>query len=190
MDDVRLAPARHKLDVADYHRMADAGIFAHDARIELIDGDLIDMAPIGQLHAGAVNGLNEALVLACAGRAIVSPQNSVRLDRRSEPQPDIAILKRRPDFYRTGEPPSPADVLLLIEVADTSLDFDRAIKLPLYARAGIGELWIVDVNRRVLHAYRTPSADGYAHTTAHLPAEQIALSLAPDITVRLDLVFG
>lgn len=189
MDDALVLPARHRLNVDEYHRMAEAGIFGEDDRIELIDGDLIDMAPIGQAHAAIVNGLNEAFVLACAGRAIVSPQNPVRLGQWSEPQPDMTILRRREDYYATGEPPGAADVLLLVEVADSSLRFDRTVKLPLYARAGIGEVWIADVNRRVLEAFRNPSGDHYGESTRHAPGEQLALSLAPDVSVRLDAIF-
>jgi Uma2 family endonuclease len=190
MEDSNVLPARHKLDVDDYHRMADAGIFGEDDRIELIDGDLIDMAPIGQGHAAIVMELNEALCMACAGRAIVSPQNPVRLDRLNEPQPDLAVLRRRADFYATGERPGPADVLLLVEVADSSLRFDQTVKLPLYARAGIAEVWIVDLKRRVLDAYRLPAGDGYAEMVTHQPGDQLALVLAPEIVVKLDLVFG
>ncbi len=190
MDDAMVRPARHRLSVDEYHRMADAGIFGEDDRIELIDGDLIDMAPIGQAHAAIVSGLNEALVMACAGRAIVSPQNPVRLDPLSEPQPDLAVLRRRGDYYATGEPPGAADVLLLVEVADSSASFDRTVKLPLYARAGIGEVWIVDVRRRALEAFRKPVAKEYRERITYQSGEQLALSLAPDIIVKLDLILG
>ena len=190
MDDAAIVPVRHKLNVHDYHRMADAGIFDACDRIELIDGDLIDMAPIGQGHAAIVNGLNEALVVACAGRAIVSPQNPVRLDPSSEPQPDLAVLRRRADFYASGERPGPDDILLLVEVADSSLRFDQTVKLPLYARAGIAELWIVDLKRRILTAYRNPAGDGYGEAATHHPGDQLALALAPEIIVRLELMFG
>lgn len=190
MDDVTVVPARHKLTVDEYHRIAEAGIFGEDDRIELIDGDLIDMAPIGQGHAAIVNGLNEALFLACVGRAIVSPQNPIYLDEASEPQPDLAVLRRRADFYATGERPGPADVLLLIEVADSSVTFDRTVKLPLYARAGIAEVWIVDLKRRVIDAFRNPAAGRYHETTSHQSGEHIALSQSPDIVVKLDPVFG
>ena len=190
MDDAAIAPARHRLTVHDYHRMADAGIFGEDDRIELIDGDLIDMAPIGSEHAAVVNRLAEAFFIACAGRAIVSVQNPVRIDESSEPQPDVAILRRRADFYATGGHPGPADILLLVEAADSSLRFDRTVKLPLYARAGIAELWIVDLKRRVVDAYRGPASDGYCEKAKHRAGEELALSLAPEIVVRLDLVFG
>ena len=167
MDDAGVLPARHRVDVDAYHRMGEAGVFAPGERVELIEGDLIDMAPIGQGHAAVVNGLNEALVLACAGRAIVSPQNGLRLDQWSEPEPDFAILRRRADFYATGERPGPADVLLLVEVADSSLRFDRRVKLPLYARMGIVEVWLIDLKARVLEACRAPSGEGYARMETH-----------------------
>lgn len=189
MNDIAALPARHRLDVHAYHRMGEAGIFAPEDRVELIDGDLIDMAPISQGHAAIVNGLTEALVLACAGRAIVSTQNPIRLDLSSEPQPDLAVLRRRPDFYATGTPPGPADTLLLIEVANTSLRFDRIVKLPLYARAGIPEVWIVDLNRRVIEAFRTPEAGTYRNTATHRPGDHVCLSLVPDIIVPLILAF-
>ncbi len=183
-------PARHRLDVHAYHRMAEAGIFGEDDRIELVEGDLIDMAPIGQDHAAAVCGLTEALVIALDRRAIVSPQNPVQLDAFSEPQPDIAVLKRRADFYRSGERAGPGDVLLLIEVADSSLRFDREVKLPLYARAGIPEIWIVDLKTRVLEAYRRPEHGIYAETSSHGPADSVALHAASDIVISLRNVFG
>ncbi len=190
MDDPAVLPARHKLDVDAYHRMGEAGIFAPGERVELIDGELIDMAPIGQGHAAVVNRLNEALVIASAGRAIVSPQNSVRLGRFSEPQPDLALLRRRADFYETGERPGPADVLLLVEVADNSLRFDRTVKLPLYARSGIVEVWIVDLRRRVVDVFRAPAGDAYGETATHGAPDSIALAAAPEIVVRLDLIVG
>lgn len=189
MDDAGIAPARHRLTVHDYHRMADAGIFGEDDRIELIDGDLIDMAPIGTGHASVVNRLTQAFVLACAGRAIVSIQNPIALDDMSEPQPDVVISRFRDDFYAT-EHPGPADILLLVEVADSSLRFDRTVKLPLYARAGIGEVWIVDLVHRVVDAHRGPASDGYSSPTKHYPGETLPLALAPEIIVRLDLMFG
>ena len=190
MDDAGVVPMRHKLDVDDYYRMADAGILGEDDHVELIDGEVIDMAPIGQCHAATVNRLNRALVMACGDKAIVSTQNPVRLDRLNEPQPDFAVFRPRADFYATGERPGPADVLLLVEVADSSLRYDRAIKLPLYARAGIAEVWIVDLQRRVLDAYRRPVGGEYAEVATHRPGDQLALAIAPEITVQLDLMLG
>ena len=190
MDDAGIVPARHRLNVDDYYRMAEAGILGEGDRVELIEGDLIDMAPIGQGHEGIVCGLAEALFIACAGRAIVSPQNPVRLSRLSEPQPDLAVLRRRADFYATGERAAAGDVLLLVEVADSSLSFDRTVKLPLYARAGIPELWIVDLKRRVVDAYRAPAGDEYEETGTYRAGDRVALAVAPEIVVILGLVFG
>ncbi len=189
MDDA-IMPTRHKLDVDAYHRMADAGILGEDDRVELIDGEIIDMAPIGQGHAATVNGLNRALVMACGTRAIVSVQNPVRLDRLNEPQPDFAVLRPRADFYAKGKRPGPRDVLLLVEVAHSSLRFDQTVKLPLYARAGIPELWIVDLHRRALDAYRRPTGGEYAEVATHRPGDQLALAAAPDLIVTLSLAFA
>jgi Uma2 family endonuclease len=134
--------------------------------------------------------LVEALVVACSGRAIVSAQNPIRLNQNSEPQPDVAVLRRRADFYATGERPGPSDVLLMVEVADSSLSFDRNVKFPVYARACIGEYWIVDLKRRVLDAYKTPSGSEYSEMTTYHPGDRVALALAPEIIVKLNIVFG
>ena len=190
MVDTDVVLTRHKLNVEDYGRMVDAGILGEGDRVELIDGELIDMAPIGQGHAATVNALNRALVLACGERAIVSPQNPVRIDQLNEPQPDFALFRPRADFYHAGDQPGPADVLLLIEVADSSAQFDRTVKLPMYARAGIAEVWIIDLKRRVLDVYREPTGDEYRETVTHQPGDIVMLALAPEIKVPLDRVFG
>ena len=187
MDDAGIAPARHRLTVRDYHRMADAGIFGEDDRIELIDGDLIDMAPIGPGHASVVNRLTQAFVLACAGRAIASIQNPVALDDTSEPQPDVVISRLRDDFYATGHP-GPADILLLVEVADSSLRFDRTVKLPLYARAGIAEVWIVDSKHRTIDANKKPVGSGYGEMVTHQTGEQFAFALGSEIARVLNFM--
>lgn len=189
MDEEAVVLTRHKLTVDDYYRMAEAGILGKDDRVELIDGEIIDMAPIGQVHAAVVNGLTRALVMACGEKAIVSTQNPVRVNRLNEPQPDFAVFRPRADFYATGERPGPADTLLVVEVADSSLRFDTKVKLPLYARSAIPEVWIVDLPGRVLHAYRRPAGDAYGETATHQAGETLALALAPEIVVRLDLMF-
>lgn len=190
MDDTDLVLTRHRLDVDAYYRMAEVGILGEDDRVELIDGELIDMAPIGQDHAATVNKLTRALVMAFGEQAIVSVQNPVRLNRFNEPQPDFAVFRPRADFYATGERPGPSDTLLVIEVADSSLRYDRAVKLPLYARAGIAEVWIVDLRRRVVDVHRAPAGDGYATVETHGPDDTVTLALAPDIAVVLHRVFG
>ena len=181
---------RRKLDADAFYRMVESGILGREDRVELIDGELIDMAPIGQDHGSVVARMNEALVLALAGQAIVLPQSSIRLDRLNVPEPDFAILKRRADFYGTGEPAGPADVLLVIEVADSSLRYDRTVKLPLYARSSIPETWIVDLKRRTVEAYRLPTGNQYSQSSMHRLGETISLAAAPGVTLRVDQVFG
>src|SRR6476659_3569905 len=149
LDEPRLLAAhpwvtRRPITVTEYHRMGEVGILGDRDRVELIEGELVAMSPIGSYHHGTVNKLNHALVQAVGERAVVSVQGPVRLDEFSEPEPDLALLKPRPDFYRDAHA-GPADVLLLIEVADTSLNYDRAVKRALYARHTIQELWIVDL---------------------------------------------
>ena len=188
MDDAAVVPGRHKLDVHDYERMVMAGILGERDRVELIRGEIMDMAPIGQGHEGTVNALNQALVLACEGKAIVSVQNLIRLDRWSVPQPDFAVFRYRADFYLEGTRPTPSDALLLVEVADSSLRYDREVKLPLYAAAGTSECWIVDLQQRVVDAYWRPEGGGYAETATHRGGDRVALSAAPDIMVALPSV--
>ncbi len=153
-------PRRHGFSRDDYYRMAAAGILGEDDRVELIEGEIIDMAPIGSHHAGTITDLNARLQRALAGMALVSVQSPVILSDRSEPEPDLAVLKRRADCYRSGHP-EPADVFLLIEVAETSLAYDREVKLPLYAAHGIPETWIVDLEGHQLGIHRQPAAAGY-----------------------------
>jgi Uma2 family endonuclease len=146
---------KHYFSVDDYYRMADAGLFPIDARVELIEGEVIEMSPIGNRHAGCVNRLSRFLNRAASDFAIVSVQNPVRLNDFSEPQPDIALLKPRDDFYSNSHP-TPADVLLIIEVADTSVDYDRRVKLPLYARAGIPETWLMVLLKDFIEIHSQP----------------------------------
>jgi Uma2 family endonuclease len=156
-------PCRHAYSVDDYYRMAETGILRPGDRVELIEGEIIDRAPIGSRHAAAVNRISNILKLSVGTQAIVAIQNPVRLDRHSEPQPDIALLHPHADFYAAAHP-GPADVLLIIEVADSTLRYDRDTKLPLYARHGIPEVWLVDIDNNSFTIHRTPQAAGYAHT--------------------------
>jgi len=140
--------------------MAEVGLLAPDARVELIEGEIIDMAPIGTNHASVVNQLTRLLVMAVGERGIVQAQGPARLDRYSEPEPDIAVFAPRADFYR-HERPSLAQTLLVIEVSDSTLRYDRDVKVPLYARHGIREVWIVDLQHNELRVYRRPQGDSY-----------------------------
>jgi hypothetical protein len=155
-------PARRKIDVDAYHRMAEAGIFAPDERVELIDGEILQMVPIGSEHGATVIRLNRLFdPAALHHRAIVAVQSPLRLDATTEPVPDLMLLRSRPDDYRDALP-GPQDVLLVVEVAKSSLDYDRSVKAPLYARAGVGELWIVDLVGRAVEVAKEPGADGFA----------------------------
>lgn len=146
---------KHYFSVDDYYRMADAGVFPIEARVELIEGEVIEMSPIGNRHAGCVNRLCTLLNREAHGLAIVAVQNPVRLNDFSEPQPDIALLKPRDDFYASAHP-TPADVLLIIEVADTTAEYDRRVKLPLYARAGIPEAWLMILPKDIIEVHSQP----------------------------------
>ena len=190
MDDGLVMAMRHRLGVDAYFRMGEAGVFAAGERVELIGGDIIDMAPIGQEHEGVVNGVSQALMVASLGRAIVSTQNSVRLDMWTAPQPDVAVLRYRADFYMTGERAGVGDVLLLVEVADSSLAYDRGVKVPLYARAGVGEVWVVDVRQGVVEVYRGPEEGGYRGVSVVRRGDEVALAMDEGILVRLDVPLG
>jgi len=178
----------HRLTVADYHRMGQVGIFSADDRVELIEGEIIDMAPIGSEHAGTVKFLANALRIAVGGRAIISVQDPIFLDRYSEPEPDVALLKPRNDFYRSAHP-RPEDVLLIIEVADTTLRYDREIKAPLYARHGIPELWIVDLENRCLEVFRAPAEAVYQEVKGIERAGVLTPVALPDVSIDLKGLF-
>ena len=179
-----LPPQRHRFSVADFYALGDVGILAPDARVELIEGEVIDMAPIGSPHAGIVNVLTREFVLAVGDAATVSIQNPVRLSDFSQPQPDVALLRPRTDGY-AGAMPTAADVFLLVEVAASSLSFDRTVKMPLYARHGIPECWVVDIEGGQVIRYADPGASGYA-TCAPLPSlERVALPGLPGCRVNL-----
>lgn len=175
---------RRKLSVDEFHRIGTAGILREDDRIELIDGEMIEMAPIGSKHAAKVNRLSRMLALAAGRNAIVSTQNPILLPPRSEPQPDIALLKPRPDDYETSLPRA-RDVLLIIEVSDVTLAYDREVKIPLYALHAISEVWLLDVQDRQMIVHRRPSAKGYRRIVTFGRTESIAPQALPG--VRIDL---
>ena len=182
---------RYRFNVDEFARMGEAGVFTEDDRVELIDGEVLEMSPIGSPHAGTVNRLTELLVTRLAGRANVIVQNPLRLDRHTEPQPDLVVARRRKDFYADRHP-EPADVLLVIEVADSSLRYDRTEKAPRYGRAGIPETWLVDVQAGTVTVYADPGPEGYARQQVRRRGERIAAASipvpVPGLTV--DDVFG
>lgn len=173
---------RHRFTVEDFLRMAEAGIFTEDDRVELLDGDIVQMAPIGSRHASVVIRLNRLLGQQIGETYFVSPQNPVRLTAHSLPQPDLAILRPRADFYAKAHP-TPDDVLLLIEVADTTLREDRKDKIPSYARAGIPEVWLVDLVSEVIERYTAPRGGFYREAQIFSRGETVEgqiVSLAVD----------
>lgn len=169
--------------------MGEAGVFAPDARLELIEGEIIDMAPIGTWHAGIVTRLNRWFVERAGGKGIVGPQNPLIASKRSVPQPDILLLRPRADDYMKAHP-TPADVLLVVEVADSTLPFDLRTKGPLYARSGVPELWVVDVNGRAVHVHRDPGEGGYRFTRVAGEKERIECAALPKVWVEVGELFG
>ena len=151
---------------AEYEQMVAAGVLGEDDRVELVEGEIVEMAPVGARHAASVNALARLLQRQVGDRALVSVQNPVRLSPRSEPQPDLAVLAWRDDGYR-DELPGPADMLLVVEVAESSVATDRDVKLPLYGRAGIGEAWLVDLPAGTIEVHTGPSPAGYRERSVH-----------------------
>jgi Uma2 family endonuclease len=175
-----------RFSVEDYHRMGETGILGPELRTELIDGEVVEMPPIGHPHAGTVNLLGDLLREALGRRAIIAVQNPVFLDDHTEPLPDIALLRPRADYYRNGHP-TPDEVLLIIEVADSSLAYDRDVKLPRYARAGIPEVWLVDLGRRRLLRYRGPAGAVYTEVADTADLGAVALPMPGDGAAVVDL---
>jgi Uma2 family endonuclease len=181
------AQLRHRWTVAEYHRMAEVGLLHEDSRVELIDGEIIEMAPIGSSHGGNVNRFIRLFSKVVGDKAIIAAQNPVVLSGYAEPQPDLAILRWREDDYEQSNP-HPEDVLLLIEVSDSTLKYDRDVKVPLYANHGIPEVWLLDLQRKQLEIYRDPAHGQYRQRDCRR-AGQIAPILCPDAVIDLAELF-
>ncbi len=180
------AQVTRRLFTADeFHKMSEAGILHEDDRIELIEGELIEMAAIGTRHFACVNALNSFLVQGVGDEGIVSVQNPVRLSQNLEPQPDLAVLQTRD--YRDSLP-GPEDVLLLVEVSDTTLRYDRETKLPLYARSGVREAWIVDLRNGTFERHTEPSATGYRLVRRAGQGESLPSETLPQLVLRADVL--
>ena len=175
---------RRRFTAAEYSRMIDAGILAEDDRVELLEGDIVEMAPIGSRHAACVNRLNQLLSTRIAGPFIVAVQNPIRLGEFSEPQPDLAILRPRPDFYSESHP-GPEDILLLVEVSDTSADYDREVKVPAYGTAAIPEVWLVDLASGAVEVHRDPMPGRYGSVEVARAGSQVSPRAFPDLTVQV-----
>lgn len=180
---------RRWFNVDEYYRMTDAGILSPDDRVELIEGEVIRMSPIGKFHASCVNRITSLFTELVGRRAIVSVHNPVRLNDFSEPQPDVALLKPRDDFYASRQP-GPEDVLLIVEVADTSASYDRAVKIPLYAQAGIPEVWLADLPGDFVGVFASPVNGRYQTIREARRGETLTLSSLTEITVRIDDLLG
>jgi len=174
----------HRFTVEDYFRMAEADVFPPGAKVELIDGEVVDMLPIGPFHSGSVTLLTEWFNRLSKDRWLVASQAPLHLGKRDMPEPDVMLLRPSPDHYRTNHPTS-ADVYLIIEVSDSSLAYDQHTKLPMYAKAGIEEAWILNVPQKQLEIYREPGHSGYQSKTV-LQDGEIAPALFPDALVQVD----
>ncbi len=181
--------ARYLFTVDEYYKMAEAGIFHEDDRIELLEGEIVNMAAIGSRHAASVARFTHAFVERLDGRVVVWVQNPVRLGERSEPQPDLALLTPRADFYANAHP-TPGDVLLLVEVSQTSEEYDREIKIPLYARYGIVEVWLVDLSAEAIEIYGSPGPDGYIDVRKVGRGESLSVQAIPDVALEVNEVLG
>ena len=171
--------------VHEYHRMVDAGILSEDDRVELIRGEILAMSPIGPRHSAAVLRSNQFLVKAVGDEAIVGVQGSVRLDDYDEPQPDIYLLRPKEDFYASGHA-GPSDILLIVEMADSSLEYDETIKMQLYAETGVPEYWIADIRNDRLICYSEPRKDAYHQIQILERGATVSPRLLPDCPIPVN----
>ncbi len=180
---------RRLFTVDEYHKMLEAGVLTENDQVELIRGEIVQMSPIGFRHAACVDRLTELFIIRLVQLARVRVQNPVTLDDSSEPQPDIALLRRRPDFYQTGHP-TPSDIFLLVEVSDTTVNYDREVKIPLYAEDNIAEVWLVNLTEQCLEVYRQPSVQGYRTVQSFQIGETLTIQALPDVTFTVDELLG
>ena len=182
--------AVHKLrrfTVAEYCALAQAGILKKEERVELLDGVIIKMAPMGNRHRATVNRFARNMFTSVGTRAIVQVQSSITLDDQTMPEPDLAVLRERDDFYESNAP-TPGDVLLLVEISDSSVDFDRNEKLLRYARAGIPEVWLAVLPEGVVEAHTEPTAEGYRVTRRFRTGDTLTPLHFPDIAIPVETV--
>jgi len=180
----------YKFTVAEYNRMAEAGILREDDRVELIEGEIVRMSAIGNRHLGAVNRLNALFAsLAINRRAVVSVQNPVIIGQYSEPEPDGVLLRFTDTFYGDRTPVA-EDVLLLIEVADSSVDYDRLTKMAVYARAGVPEAWLVDLTQDRIELYRGPAGGAFGEPTIFRRGDTLAPAAFPDMRAKVEDIIG
>lgn len=184
-----VAPTRRRFTRAEYYRMAEVGILGEDDRVELIEGEIVEMCPIGRRHVAFVGNLGQLLTVRLVSRALVFVQSPVVLTEDTEPQPDLAVVRRRAVPYKEREAHAD-DVLLLIEVADSSLAYDRTTKLRLYAAAGIPEYWIVDCTGEAVEISRDPGPEGYREVTQVTGTARLTLQAFPDVLLTIPEIFA
>ncbi len=180
---------RRKFTVEQYHKMVESDILKEDDRVELIRGEIIEMSPIGTKHAACVNRLVNLLIQRLGERIILAPQNPVVLSDNSEPQPDVTLLQPREDFYENAHP-QPKDIFLIIEVADTTVKYDREVKIPLYAEENINEVWLVDINEQCVEVFREPASDGYRNIHKFTRGESLTIQGFDDVNISVDEILG
>jgi Uma2 family endonuclease len=185
-----VGPERMRISVERYLKMVATGVLTEDDRVELVDGDILNMPPIGPPHSSVVTLLTKTLVLGAGDSALVAPAGSVPLGNFSMPEPDLMLLKPRVDAYRSRYPDS-TELLLLVEVSDSSLAFDQGVKRALYARHGIPEYWVVDIPHARLHRYLEPTRDGwYGQRTTFAPGDTVAPQALPAVQVAVGPLFS
>jgi Uma2 family endonuclease len=182
-------PAPKRFRAEDFRKMTEVGILPEESGWEVIDGFLIDKMSIGSKHAGAVKILSEMLRDLTRTEAIISVQDPIHIDDYNEPEPDIALLKRRNDFYRESHP-LPSDVLLLVEVSDSTIEYDREIKKTLYAEAGIVEYWLVNLQNDTIEVYSQPKNGNYRLARILESGEIIEASAIENLTLKVDEILG
>src|SRR5947209_8352074 len=181
--------AKKLFTVDEYYRMGEAGIFHPEARLELIEGEIIEMSPVGDRHIACVNRATALFSSRLAGKAMVSVQNPVRLSRYTEPQPDILLAHPREDYYASKRI-LPEDTFLVIEISDTTVRYDRNRKMPLYAKSGVPELWIENLQEEVILVYRNPVAQTYSTSFELHHGDSISLAVFPDVVFKVDDLLG
>lgn len=181
--------ARRLFTTTEYYQMAQAGILSEDEQVELLEGEIVEMTPISSRHAACVDRLNRLFSVRLGQKAIIRVQSPVHLSEHSEPEPDLVLLQPRTDFYAQAHP-EPEAVLLLVEVAETSAECDRQVKTPLYARAGIAEVWLVNLLGECVEVYRNPSPRGYGEIQRYWHGQALAPHAFPDLDVAVDEILG
>lgn len=180
---------KRKFTVEEYNLMAEAGVFKEGDRLELIAGEIIEMSPVSPRHAACVRRLNALFKRKLVERVLVDSQNPIVLNNTSEPQPDVVLLKLRGDFYETAHP-RPTDCFLLVEVGDSTIDYDREVKIPLYAASGIIEVWLIDLNGEAIEVYRQPGVNGYQYRSRFVRGQTLRVGAFANVSLTVDEVLG